>query len=166
MAVRFRGQSAVDGITVRDATEEDLGTVVRLYNDSHRDRPFTCDRDPSTWRRYPLHATWGPGRRILLAEAAGRTIGYAVLPRLRFGVDPRIIVSEIAGSHEPAVHALLLAAAEATVEAGREEFTVREPPDSIAGRILRRTGARYEWVYPAGGGGILPCPYAHQADRY
>ena len=79
-------RSGVDTLRVRDAVAGDLPALVSLYNHYVEHTHFTFDTEPFTVEaRRPWFARFAPRgpHRLLVAESAGRVVGYASSHDLR-----------------------------------------------------------------------------------
>jgi hypothetical protein len=147
---RALGDLAADN--VRDGTVDDLPAAVALYNDEHRQRPWTHDR-PSDWNRMRPHETWRPGTRMLAHDVDGALAGYAFLPGRAFGDDAASMTVEEMTARDPAAARTLLAAvAKLCWSARLSEFAVLEPADGLVGRVARQLGCGYRQDWPPNGG--------------
>ncbi|WP_367825689.1 GNAT family N-acetyltransferase [Streptomyces sp. LMG1-1-1.1] len=137
---------------IRSANPADLPAMVGLYNTAHAQRPWTHERHLG-WNRLVPQTTWKPGSHTLVLRT-GRTIaGYAVLEGRAFG-DPlgTLTVDELVAEDAPATRRLLAAVARLCWQRRLGRFTVREPADSLTGRVARHMGCAYEQLFPPSGG--------------
>jgi hypothetical protein len=137
---------------VADGSAADLPAMIRLYNTAHARRPWTHERGPG-WNRLVPESTWKPGSRLLVLRDGGTLTGYAVLEGRAFG-DPlgSVSVDELTVRDAAAARSLLVALARLCWQRRLGEFTVREPADSLAGRVARGMGCVYRQSFPASGG--------------
>ncbi|MER5204721.1 GNAT family N-acetyltransferase [Streptomyces sp. NPDC002825] len=142
--------AAVPG--VHEGSPADLPAMIRLYNTAHAERPWTHERH-SGWNRLVPQATWKPGSRTLVLRTASTPVGYAVLEGRAFG-DPigSLTVDELVAKDAAAARLLLVAVARLCWQRRLGEFTVREPADSLAGRVARHMGCTYQQRFPQSGG--------------
>ncbi|MET9320438.1 GNAT family N-acetyltransferase [Streptomyces sp. NPDC003038] len=138
---------------VRAGTDGDLPEVVRIFNAVHAQRPWSRVREADWDGRVPQEM-WKPGSQLLVLEgAAGDVIGYALLKGRSFGDSVRTLVVHEMGARDAAgVRRLLAELAARCWELRVAEFTVREPADSLVGRIARAWGCGYRQRFPVGGG--------------
>ncbi|MGW1728916.1 GNAT family N-acetyltransferase [Streptomyces sp. NPDC002306] len=141
---------AVPGI--RSGSPADLPTMIRLYNTAHARRPWTHVRHAG-WNRLIPQATWKPGSQTLILQSDGAAVGYAVLEGRAFG-DPlgSVTVDELAAENAAAARLMLVAIARLCWQRRLSEFTVREPVDSLTGRVARHMGCTYQQRFPPSGG--------------
>ncbi|NUP47821.1 MAG: GNAT family N-acetyltransferase [Catenulispora sp.] len=141
---------AVPGI--RSGSAADLPMIVRLYNSAHAQRPGTHERHEG-WNRLIPQSTWRPGSQSLILEADGAAVGYAVLEGRSFG-DPlgSVTVDELVAVNAATVRLLLVAVARLCWQRRLSEFIVREPTDSLVGRVARQMGCSYQQRFPSSGG--------------
>ncbi|MCX5198806.1 GNAT family N-acetyltransferase [Streptomyces sp. NBC_00249] len=151
-AVERAGVDAGGGL-VRAGTPGDLPEVVRIFNAAHARRPWSRVREADWDRRVP-QGMWKPGSELLVLEdAAGVVAGYALLRGRSFGDSVRTLVVHEMGAREAAGARRLLAELAARCwELRASSFTVREPADSLVGRIVRGWGCAYRQRFPVGGG--------------
>ncbi|MEU0030872.1 GNAT family N-acetyltransferase [Streptomyces sp. NPDC006335] len=137
---------------IGDGSAADLPAMIRLYNTAHARRPWTLERQRD-WNRLVPPATWKPGSRTLVLRAGDTTAGYAVLEGRAFG-DPvgSVTVDELAAEDATAARLLLVALARLCWQRRLAEFTVREPADSLVGRVARGMGCVYRQRFPSSGG--------------
>ncbi|MEU0946854.1 GNAT family N-acetyltransferase [Streptomyces canus] len=137
---------------IGDGSAADLPAMIRLYNTAHAQRPWTLERQ-ADWNRLVPPATWKPGSRSLVLRAGDRPAGYAVLEGRVFG-DPvgSVTVDELAAEDATAARLLLVALARLCWQRRLAEFTVREPADSLVGRVARGMGCVYRQSFPSSGG--------------
>ncbi|MEU3842198.1 GNAT family N-acetyltransferase [Streptomyces sp. NPDC028635] len=137
---------------VGDGSAADLPAMIRLYNTAHARRPWTLERQAG-WNRLLPATTWKPGSRTLVLRAGGTTAGYAVLEGRAFG-DPlgTVTVEELVAEDATAARLLLVALARLCWQRRLAEFTVREPADSLVGRVARGMGCAYRQSFPPSGG--------------
>ncbi|WP_225802439.1 GNAT family N-acetyltransferase [Streptomyces sp. NK15101] len=142
--------TAVPGI--RDGSPADLPAIVHLYNTAHAQRPWTHARPPD-WNRLVPRTTWKPGSRTLVLQRGSATVGYAVLEGRAFG-DPlgTTTVDELVAENATATGRLLAAVARLCWQRRLSAFTVREPADSLTGRVARQMGCTYQQGFPPSGG--------------
>ncbi|MEU5667111.1 GNAT family N-acetyltransferase [Streptomyces longwoodensis] len=142
--------AAVPG--VRSGSATDLPAMVRLYNAAHARRPWTLERQAG-WNRLVARATWQPGSQILLVHAHGALTGYAVLEGRAFG-DPvgAVVADEVVAQDAAAAARLLAALARRCWQSRVSEFTLREPADSLVGRVARHMGCTEQRGFRPGGG--------------
>ncbi|MEU7102587.1 GNAT family N-acetyltransferase [Streptomyces longwoodensis] len=142
--------AAVPG--VRSGSVADLPAMVRLYNASHAQRPFTQERRVG-WNRLVAGATWQPGSQVLVLPAHGALAGYAVLEGRAYGDPVRSVVADELVAEDAAAAALLLSALAGLCWQSRlSEFSVREPADSLVGRVARRMGCSEQRAFRPSGG--------------
>lgn len=137
---------------VRNGTSADLPAMIRLYNTAHARRPWTHERQ-ADWNRLVPETTWKPGSRTLIAQTRGAVSGYAVLEGRAFG-DPlgTPAVDELVAADAEAARLLLTAVAGVCWQRRLSEFGVREPSDSLVGRVARGMGCTYQERFPPSGG--------------
>ncbi|WP_314252325.1 GNAT family N-acetyltransferase [Streptomyces kutzneri] len=142
--------AAVPG--VRSGTPADLPAMIRLYNTAHGGRPWTHERQAG-WNRLVPQTTWTPGSQTLIVQAGDAVSGYAVLEGRAFG-DPlgTLSVDELVAGDTDAARLLLTALAGVCWQRRLSEFGVREPADSLVGRVARRMGCTYQERFPPSGG--------------
>ncbi|MEU0402845.1 GNAT family N-acetyltransferase [Streptomyces sp. NPDC006197] len=142
--------TAVPGI--RDGSPADLPALIHLYNTAHAHRPWTHARHPG-WNRLVPRTTWKPGSQVLVLQGGGATVGYAVLEGRAFG-DPlgTVTVDELVAEDAAATRRLLAAVARLCWQRRLSTFTVREPADSLTGRVARQMGCTYRQGFPPSGG--------------
>ncbi|WP_412077292.1 GNAT family N-acetyltransferase [Streptomyces xanthophaeus] len=140
---------------VRQGTDADLPAVVRIFNAAHAERPWSRVREAGWDRRVP-QGMWRPGSELLVLEGGGGgdgVSGYALLKGRAFGDSVRtVVVHEMAAEDAAAARGLLAEVAARCWELRVAEFTVREPADSLVGRIARAWGCGYRQRFPVGGG--------------
>lgn len=139
---------------VRQGTDADLPEAVRIFNAAHAERPWSRVREAEWDGRVP-QGTWKPGSELLVLEdAAGAAVtGYALLRGRSFGDRVRtVVVHELAAWDAAGVRGLLAEVAARCWELRVAEFTVREPADSLVGRIARGWGCVYRQRFPVSGG--------------
>ncbi|MEU0603880.1 GNAT family N-acetyltransferase [Streptomyces sp. NPDC006393] len=143
-------EASVPGI--HDGSPADLPAMIRLYNAAHAQRPWTHERH-SGWNRLIPQATWRPGSQTLVLRTDGAAVGYAVLEGRAFG-DPlgSVTVDELVAENAAAARLLLRAIARLCWKRRLSEFTVREPADSLTGRVARHMGCTYQQRFPPSGG--------------
>lgn len=138
--------------TLREHTSDDLPAMIDLYNVIHAHRPWTFERQAS-WNRIPKQQTWRPGSEVLVLEDAERLVGYAILKRYTFGqISRNFIVEELTAENMAAAQYLLAEISARCRQHYLSEFQVREPIDSIVGRIAQWLGCTYHQEYFATGG--------------
>lgn len=126
--------------------------MVRLYNAAHAQRPFTQERRVG-WNRLVARATWQPGSQVLVLPAHGALAGYAVLEGRAYGDPVRSVVADELVAEDAAAAALLLSALAGLCWQSRlSEFSVREPADSLVGRVARRMGCSEQRGFRPSGG--------------
>lgn len=137
---------------VRSGSPADLPEMIRLYNTAHAQRPWTHERHAG-WNRLIPQATWKPGSQTLVLHTNGAAVGYAVLEGRAFG-DPlgSLTVDELVAENAAAARLLLMAIARLCWKRRLSEFTVREPADSLTGRVARHMGCTYQQRFPPSGG--------------
>jgi GNAT superfamily N-acetyltransferase len=142
--------TAVPG--VGDGSSADLPAMIDLYNTANAQRPWTHERDAG-WNRLIPQATWQPGSQTLVLRGGGAVVGYAVLEGRAFG-DPigSLVVDELVAKDAAAVRLLFAAVAGLSWQRRLAEFTVREPADSLTGRVARHIGCTYHQRFPHSGG--------------
>lgn len=145
------GSNAADP-DIHSATPADLPAMVGLYNTAHAHRPWTHERHAG-WNRLVPQTTWKPGSRTLVLRTGHTINGYAVLEGRAFG-DPlgTLTVDELVAEDAPATRRLLAAVARLCWQRRLGRFTVREPADSLTGRVARHLGCTYEQRFPPSGG--------------
>ncbi|MER5868537.1 GNAT family N-acetyltransferase [Streptomyces sp. NPDC002044] len=138
---------------VRRGTGADLPEVVRIFNAVHAERPWSRVREAGWDGRVP-QGTWKPGSELLVLEDGdGAVAGYALLKGRAFGDGVRsLVVHEMGAVDAAGARRLLAELAARCWELRVAEFTVREPADSLVGRIVRAWGCGYRQRYPVGGG--------------
>ncbi|MEU0413389.1 GNAT family N-acetyltransferase [Streptomyces griseorubiginosus] len=142
--------AAVPGIS--SGSVADLPAMVRLYNTAHSQRPWTHERHVG-WNRLVARATWKPGSQILVLRTQDALVGYAVLEGRAFGDPVRSVVVDELVAEDAAAAALLLAAlARMCWQSRLSEFTVREPADSVVGRVARHMGCTEQRGFRSSGG--------------
>ncbi|MFG1665042.1 GNAT family N-acetyltransferase [Streptomyces sp. Y7] len=143
-------RAAVPG--VRSGSAADLPAMVRLYNTAHAQRPWTHERHVG-WNRLVPQATWKPGSQTLVLHTHGTLAGYAVLEGRAFG-DPvgSVVVDELVAEDAAATALLLTALARLCWQRRLSEFTVREPADSLVGRVARHMGCTDQRGFRPSGG--------------
>ncbi|MCX5376980.1 GNAT family N-acetyltransferase [Streptomyces sp. NBC_00091] len=153
------GGSSGGEYRVREGSAADLPEVVRIFNSAHAERPWSRVRDADWDRRVP-QGMWKPGSELLVLEGAGGAggtdrgvAGYALLRGRSFGDSVRTLVVHEMGAWEAAgVRRLLVELAARCWELRLSSFTVREPADSLVGRVARGWGCAYRQRFPVGGG--------------
>jgi hypothetical protein len=130
----------IDGLQVRPMRPADYAAMVQLYNEEHAHRPWSHHRRVETYPGPRMVEDWDRGEIGLAAERDGRLLGYAVVPGPRLGVLPPPTVAEICCSSSEAAALLLRRIARRANENRQETITFLEPPDSTAGRFVRRLG--------------------------
>ncbi|MFF8381583.1 GNAT family N-acetyltransferase [Streptomyces sp. NPDC015661] len=142
--------AAVPG--VRSGSAADLPAMVRLYNTAHAQRPWTHERHVG-WNRLVPQATWKPGSQTLVLRSHDALAGYAVLEGRAYG-DPlgSVVVDELVAEHAAAAALLLAALARLCWQRRLSEFTVREPADSLVGRVARHMGCTEQRGFRSSGG--------------
>ncbi|MFI5828635.1 GNAT family N-acetyltransferase [Streptomyces sp. NPDC051578] len=142
--------AAVPG--VRSGSAADLPAMVRLYNTAHAQRPWTHERHVG-WNRLVPQATWEPGSQTLVLHNRDALAGYAVLEGRAFG-DPlgSVVVDELVAEDAAAAALLLAALARMCWQRRLSEFTVREPADSLVGRVARHMGCTVQRGFRPSGG--------------
>ncbi|MFF1744485.1 GNAT family N-acetyltransferase [Streptomyces mirabilis] len=142
--------TAVPGI--RCSSPADLPAMIRMYNTAHAQRPWTHARHAG-WNRLIPQATWKPGSQTLVLQTDGAAVGYAVLEGRAFG-DPlgSLTVDELVAENAAAARLLLMAIARRCWKRRLSEFIVREPADSLTGRVARHMGCTYQQRFPPSGG--------------
>ncbi|MFD8984887.1 GNAT family N-acetyltransferase [Streptomyces sp. NPDC059564] len=148
----------VGGGVVRAGTDADMAEVVRIFNSAHAERPWSRVREADWDRRVP-QGMWKPGSELLVLEdgagsgSGSGVTGYALLRGRAFGDSVRTLVVHEMGARDAAGARRLLAELAARCwELRVASFTVREPADSLVGRIVRGWGCVYRQRYPVGGG--------------
>lgn len=131
---------SVDGLQVRPMRPSDYAAMVKLYNKEHANRPWSHERRLDTYPGPRTVEDWDRGEVGLTAESDGRLLGYAVVPGPRLGVLPPPTVVEICCSSSEAAAALVRRIARRANENRQETIAFVEPPDSTAGRFVRRLG--------------------------
>ncbi|MFF7051806.1 GNAT family N-acetyltransferase [Streptomyces griseorubiginosus] len=137
---------------IRSGSPADLPAMICLYNTAHAQRPWTHERH-SGWNRLIPRTTWQPGSQTLILQAEDAVVGYAVLEGRAFG-DPlgSVTVDELVAENAAAARLLLMAIARLCWKLRLSTFTVREPADSLPGRVARNMGCTYEQRFPPSGG--------------
>ncbi|WP_405726535.1 GNAT family N-acetyltransferase [Streptomyces sp. NBC_01537] len=137
---------------VRSGSSDDLPAMIRLYNTAHTKRPWTHERHTG-WNRLIPSTTWKPGSQTLVVRTDDAVVGYAVLEGRAFG-DPlgSLTVDELVAEDAAAANRLLLAVARLCWQTRLSEFRVREPTDSLVGRVARSMGCTYQERFPPSGG--------------
>ncbi|MCY0947793.1 hypothetical protein [Streptomyces antarcticus] len=142
---------------MRWGTGADLLAAVRIFNAVHAERPWSRVREAGWDGRVP-QGTWMPGSELLvlvlvLEGGDGAVAGHALVTGRAFGDGVRSLVVHEMGAVDAAGAPRLLAELAARCREPRvAEFTVREPADSLVGRIVRAWGCGYRQRYPVGGG--------------
>ncbi|MBD3239155.1 MAG: GNAT family N-acetyltransferase [Chitinivibrionales bacterium] len=131
---------SVEGLTVRPMKPSDHAAMVTLFNEEHKVRPWSHERHAETYPGPRMVEDWDRGEIGLVAESDGRLLGYAVVPGPRLGVLPPPTVAEICCSSSEAAAVLVRRIARRANENRQETLTFLEPPDSTAGRFIRRLG--------------------------
>ncbi|MYS92409.1 putative acetyltransferase involved in intracellular survival [Streptomyces chartreusis NRRL 3882] len=130
----------------------DLPAMVRLYNTAHAQRPWTHERHVG-WNRLVPQATWKPGSQTLVLRNHDSLAGYAVLEGRAFG-DPlgSVVVDELVAEDAATAARMLAALARLCWRRRLSEFTVREPADSLVGRVARHMGCTEQRGFRPSGG--------------
>jgi ribosomal protein S18 acetylase RimI-like enzyme len=155
--VRHVEQMAANGVSqakgeIRSASSDDLPAIIRLYNTAHTRRPWTHERHAG-WHRLIPQETWRPGSEALVLEANGAVVGYVILQGQSFGHNaPSVIVDEMAAQDAGVARRLLVEIARRCWQMRLSEFWVREPLDSLVGRVACRAGCTYGQTFPPSGG--------------
>ena len=138
---RTRAISATDSWVIREAADDDLASVVELYNDLHANRPWTCVRGRETVALMRQETAWRPRPDVVLFERNGGLDAYAIIAHRPYGWNGRTFSVMEAGARDVGAARAILA------EVGRrcraedlEQFTVDEPPDSMVGLAARALG--------------------------
>jgi len=81
--------------TFRMATQDDLPTLMRLYNEAAQDLTIHTVRDEATWRYLLAHTdrTETECESWLIQDADERVVGYMRLPKHHFGAE--LVVGEV-----------------------------------------------------------------------
>lgn len=137
---------------IRSFSAADLPDMVALYNRAHAQRPWTHMRH-AQWNRLLVTQTWRPGSEVLIYERAGTLAGYAILLEPQYGhVRSDCNVDELTAQDADAAQALLSEIAARCLQWRICEFKIREPLDSVVGRVVQRLGGDYRQSFSASGG--------------
>jgi hypothetical protein len=133
--------------TFRQATLDDLPTLMRLYNEAAADLSITTLRDEGTWR-YLL----GPSTRTdmtaetwLILDAGGQAAGYLRLPEHGFGEG--LNVGEVSRLSADAALALLQQLKAWAVERGKPYIRLNIPAKGTLVQAARHMGAHDTGTY-------------------
>lgn len=137
---------------IRNGSSADLPAMIRLYNNAHAQRPWTHERHTG-WNRLVPSTTWKPGSQTLILQTGGTAVGYAVLEGRAFG-DPlgSLTVDELVAEDAAGARLLLTAVSRLCWQVRLTDFRVRDPADSLVGRVARHMGCTYQQRFPPSGG--------------
>jgi hypothetical protein len=97
-------------------------------------------REPATYRGPARQEEWSPGEECVVVERDGDTLGYTVYSTARFGAPRAPTVVEICAAGPETAFGLIGHVIQRAAASHHQSVTFHEPPDSTAGRALRRTG--------------------------
>ena len=153
---RFVREGGGAEVRVRPGTGADAPALADVYHRVSASRTGTLRRGPDKFDPPPPGQTgnwWRHPRRVLVAEAGGAPVGYALLHG-----DPaqlRVLEAVVPAEHvETAGLALLAALTREAVERRDGELKLPLPPDEPLAQVLRRAGCTMEVTYPANGNGM------------
>lgn len=134
--------------------KEDLPDVIRLFNETHRFRPWTRVRTEVFEKRLE-GGTWRPGPRTITIKEKGVLRGYALVRGYGYGwgKEPYKVVEAVADSPGTA-RALTSAFCSDAAARGLDTITVEEPYDSTIGRCLCHLGGKVSRGHSVDGGGM------------
>ena len=140
------------GLRVRSFSQADLPAMICLYNQVHAHRSWTHERGTG-WNRLYVTQTWQPGSEVIVLEQDGSLAGYAIFQESQFGhAADSFVVDELTARNPAAAQALLVEIAARCWDIRFNEFWVREPPDSVVGKVAQRLGCTNHQTYPPSGG--------------
>ena len=139
---------------LRELRADDVGAALRLYNREHATRPWTIVRQAAHWSGPQTATDWNAGESGVAVGRNGRLDGYAFLSDQSYGSVRELRVVEICAATAEAADGLVACAAERALARRQQRIVFLEPPDSTAGRALRRLGARVKLLTAADGEGM------------
>ncbi len=135
--------------TFRLATQDDLPTLMRLYDEAAQDLTIHTLRDEATWR-YLLTYTDGTETECenwLIQDTGGQIVGYVRLPEHHFGEE--LVVGEVSRLGFEAALAALQHLKALAVEGDKPGIRLNLPADCTLMRLARSLGAHdlgtYAW---------------------
>lgn len=138
----------VPACTFRDATTDDIPTLMAMYEVATRDLNISTVRAPEVWRYQIEHkATTDSGAYAMLMIApSGKVAGYVRLKR--FGVGNGLIVCEASHFAFSDVPALFGHLKEIAVECGKDPYIrFALPPDAVLIQAAKAWGVQFDGYY-------------------
>jgi GNAT superfamily N-acetyltransferase len=139
-------------------TPDDLPSLLGLFNEEHRLRPWTAVRGKDLLVRLTESHPWRPSPDVIVIRREGRPCAYAVVSGTTYGRPLReMSVIEAAASDAGAARSLLAAVARSCWEWRIGSFTIEEPADGTVGTQARFLGCevRQVWVPDGEGMGLI-----------
>jgi len=140
VSVRDAMRRAWGGLPVRPFRAEDLPAMCECYNREHACRPWTAVHEKATYRGAAPQEDWSPGEECVVVERDGEMLGYVVCSASRFGAPRTPSVSEICAAGPETAFGLIGHVIQRAAALHLDTVSFHEPPDSTAGRALRRIG--------------------------
>jgi len=140
-----------DERTVRVYDAADLPAIIALYNATHAQRPWTHTRH-AEWNRFVPVKTWEPGSTALVLVEDEKLVGYAIYNEQFYGWPNSPAIHELGAQDGRAANRLIAEMAQLCWQFRTNEFTIREPLDSIVGFAARQLGCDYNQSHPTTGG--------------
>jgi predicted N-acetyltransferase YhbS len=138
-----------DPFTFRLATQDDLPTLMRLYDEAAQDLAIHAIRDEATWRYLLMHTAGTEMERDtwLIQDAHGRVSGYLCVPKHHFGEE--LVVNEVSRLGFDAALAALDYLKTLAVERDRPGIRLNLPADCTLMQLARSLDAHdlgtYAW---------------------
>jgi hypothetical protein len=131
----------------RQATVDDLPTLIRLYDKAANDLSISTVRDEGTWRYLlgPSTRTEMTAETWLVLDAEGQPAGYLRVPEHGFG--EQLIVAEVSRLSADAAGAVLRQLKALAVERNKPGIRLNVPSASTLVQVARHLGAHDTGTY-------------------
>ena len=134
--------------TFRDATTDDIPTLMEMYEGASRDLNISAVREPEVWRYQIEHKaeTDSGAYALLMVDPSGKVAGYVRLKK--FGVGSGLIVCEASHFAFSDVPALFRRLKEIAVERGKDPYIrFALPPSAVLTQAAKAWGAQFDGYY-------------------
>jgi predicted N-acetyltransferase YhbS len=149
LEIRHIPEQSEPAFTFRQATVEDISTLMRLYDEAAQDLAIHAVRDEATWQYLLTHAAGTETERDtwVVEDAGGQIAGYVCVPHHHFGEE--LAVSEVSRLSFDAALATLNHLKRLTVERKKPGIRFNLPIDCTLAQVARsldaRDGGAYAW---------------------
>jgi predicted N-acetyltransferase YhbS len=133
--------------TFRQATVEDIPTLMRLYDEAAQDLAIHAARDEAIWRYLLTDAKETETKRetLVIQDAGGEIAGYTCIPHHHFGEE--LNVNEVSHLSYDAALATLQHAKRLSVERKKPGIRLNLALGCTLARVARALGGRDEGAY-------------------